>query len=182
MFKPFKQALFGMKSDTSEIKDTIRSIKDVTAPLVKEMENEQEMQLMREENDYIDEKLSDTKRSKEMDRKYKINSTDKAGDVYNKNYAKKLETRCEDQLSRGAAKCRQQFSNVYDQCYDTVSWFAAWLLCWPMKLTFVCNIAEAMGGGNACDPTKIMDPGVGKGYSYLKNAKNTIGKDFKGRY
>jgi hypothetical protein len=34
------------------------------------------------------------------------------------------------------------FSEAYDKCYDKVSFMAAWLLCWPMKLTFICNIME----------------------------------------
>lgn len=50
------------------------------------------------------------------------------------------------------------FRKAYDTCYEKVSWVAAWLLCWPMKLTFVCNIARALGStgssGGPCDATK----------------------------
>lgn len=51
-----------------------------------------------------------------------------------------------DQFAKAAIKCRKMFESGYDKCYETVTWFAAWLLCWPMKLDFVCNIAEALGG------------------------------------
>jgi hypothetical protein len=34
------------------------------------------------------------------------------------------------------------FSEAYDKCYNKVSFLAAWLLCWPMKLTFICNVVE----------------------------------------
>jgi len=47
-----------------------------------------------------------------------------------------------DIISRGSENCRKMFSQAYDGCYEKVSWAAAWLLCWPMKLTFVCNIVQ----------------------------------------
>lgn len=63
---------------------------------------------------------------------------------------------------------REMFANAYEKCYKTVSWAAAWLLCWPMKLTFVCNVVQAVGGSSICDPTGKVDIGVGEGYSALK--------------
>ena len=45
-----------------------------------------------------------------------------------------------DMMSKGTAKCRGMFDSAYDNCYERVSFIAAWLLCWPMKLTFVCNL------------------------------------------
>lgn len=71
------------------------------------------------------------------------------------------------------------FESAYNKCYDTVSWVAAWLLCWPMKLDFVCNIVEAIGGANRCDPSKEIDPGFGEGYSYLKNSRDSLSQNFK---
>ena len=49
---------------------------------------------------------------------------------------------CSDVISKGAERCRELFSEAYDKCYNTVSVFVAWLLCWPMKLTFICNLAQ----------------------------------------
>lgn len=200
MFKPFTQALFGMKADVNEIKDTVRSIKDVSAPIVGEIEDETEMKKLKEENDYIDAAQGDTKRSKEIDEKYKIDEKHKIDEKYKienntnkykskgemieaerfeKNYMKKVEMRCQDQFSKAAAKCRKMFSKGYDVCYDTVTWAAAWLLCWPMKLNFVCNIAEALGGPSRCDPSKDIDPGLGEGYSYLKHSRTSLTQNFK---
>lgn len=70
MYKPFTEAIFGMKTDVNEVKDTIRSIKDVSAPITGEIEDESEMRKMKEENDYLDEKVGDTKRSFFLDEKY----------------------------------------------------------------------------------------------------------------
>lgn len=71
MFKPFAQAIYGMKTDADEIKDTIRSIRDVAAPLAGEFENENEMRKLKEENDYLDNLQEDSLHSKDMDDKYK---------------------------------------------------------------------------------------------------------------
>ena len=37
-----------------------------------------------------------------------------------------------------------------------------------MKLTFVCNIVQGLGGSNICDPTGKVDAGIGEGYASLK--------------
>lgn len=66
--------------------------------------------------------------------------------------------RCEEQLTKAGRKCRDMFAKTYNQCYDTVTWLAAWILCWPMKLTFVCNIVQAIGNSM---PTIIIN------HSYL---------------
>lgn len=66
------------------------------------------------------------------------------------------------------------FSTAYDKCYDKVSWIAAWLLCWPMKLTFVCNLAQAMGGSSTCNPEGKVDVGIGEGYVALKGVFHII--------
>lgn len=179
MFKPFTQALFGMKADVNEIKDTVRSIRDVSAPITGEIEGDAEMKKLKEENDYIDEAQGDTKTSKEIDDKYKTAGEVKESEKFEKLYIKKVEMRCMDQFSRAAEKCRGMFKKGYDVCYDTVTWVAAWLLCWPMKLDFVCNIAEALGGASRCDPSKDMDPGLGEGYSYLKHSRGTLVQNFK---
>ncbi|XP_072379507.1 protein sneaky isoform X4 [Diabrotica undecimpunctata] len=169
MFKPFTQAIFGMKADMNEVKDTLRSIKDVSAPITGEIEDDREMRKMKEENDYLDVKLGDTKRSQTIDEKYKTKGEQVEAERYEKMYMEKIELRCENQFTKAANKCRQMFANAYDTCYDTVTWLAAWLLCWPMKLDFICNIAEALGGNKRCDPRKDMDPGTGMIASLLRS-------------
>lgn len=69
---------------------------------------------------------------------------------------------------------RDMFSDAYDKCYNTVTVFAAWLLCWPMKLTFVCNLVQALGGANICDPEGKVDSGIGEGYAALKSRVITL--------
>lgn len=61
------------------------------------------------------------------------------------------------------------FGTAYDKCYEKVSLFVAWLICWPMKLTFVCNLVQALGGSSICDPEGKVDSGIGEGYVALKS-------------
>jgi len=43
------------------------------------------------------------------------------------------------------------------------------MLCWPVKLNFVCNMAHALGGSNICEPKGKIDSGIGEGYAALKS-------------
>lgn len=62
---------------------------------------------------------------------------------------------------------REAFGKAYGECYETVTWIAAWMLCWPMKLTFVCNLVQALGGRKICNPDGKIDVGIGEGYAIL---------------
>lgn len=66
------------------------------------------------------------------------------------------------------AGCRDAFRGAYDKCFEVVTWVAGWILCWPMKLTFVCDITMALGGRQICDPEGKIEPGLGQGYATLK--------------
>ncbi|CAG9862437.1 unnamed protein product [Phyllotreta striolata] len=179
MFKPFVDAIFGMKTDMNEVKDTIRSVKDVSAPITGEVEGEAEMRKIKEENDYLDAVMGDTKQSDLVGDKFETKGEKVEAVRFEKMYMKKIEQRCENQFVKASLKCREMFKKGYDTCYDTVTWVAGWILCWPMKLDFICNIAEALGGISRCDPSKDMDPGFGEGYSYLKQSRNFLSKNFK---
>ncbi|KOC61897.1 DC-STAMP domain-containing protein 1 [Habropoda laboriosa] len=176
MFGPFQQAILAMKADANEVKDTLSSVRDLMGPVVEEIEGEEEMSRLNEENDYLDELQGDTKRSKEIEEKHEkqIEKAKSDADMYEAKYKKKIETRCEEQLSRGAGRCRDMFGDAYNKCYDKVTVFVGWLLCWPMKLTFVCNLVQALGGSSICDPEGKVDSGIGEGYVALKSTHFNI--------
>ncbi|KAK9310033.1 hypothetical protein QLX08_000508 [Tetragonisca angustula] len=181
MFKPFQQAILAMKADSNEIKETLSSVRDLMSPIVEEVEGESEMLRLKEENDYLDELQGDTKRSKEIEEKHekKAEQAKSDAEAYEAKYKKKIEARCEEQLSRGAGRCRDMFGNAYDKCYEAVTIFVAWLLCWPMKLTFVCNLVQALGGSSICDPEGKVDSGIGEGYVALKSARDEFSRSMK---
>lgn len=66
------------------------------------------------------------------------------------------------------------FADAYDKCSDKVTWVASWLLCWPVKLTFVCNIVQALGGKSICNPDGKVDVGIGEGYVTLRGISDSI--------
>ncbi|KAG7203236.1 hypothetical protein KM043_010337 [Ampulex compressa] len=190
MFGPFQQAVLAMKADAAELKDTLASVRDLMSPIVEEIEGEEEMRRLNEENDYLDELQGDSKRSEEIEEKHEkeVSKAKSEADVYEANYKRKIEARCEEQLSRGSERCRQvlrdilsrdMFGDAYDKCYEKVTVFVAWLLCWPMKLTFVCNLVQALGGSKICDPEGKVDTGIGEGYAALKSARDKLSKSLK---
>lgn len=107
-----------MKADANEIKDTLASVRDLSSPIVGEIEGEDEVRRLREENDYFDEQLGDTKRSEEIEqRKIKKENEDKEkkrspddpereAEMYEAKYREKIEERCEEQFTRGSERCR----------------------------------------------------------------------------
>ncbi|XP_044013553.1 protein sneaky, partial [Aphidius gifuensis] len=181
MFKPFQQAMKSMKSNANEVKDTLASVRDLMSPIVEEIEGEEEMKRLKEENDYLDALHDDTKTSDEIANKIrrKKNINGDSGQLYEAKYKEKIQLRCQQQLNRGVEKCRDMFSSAYDKCEETVSWIASWLLCWPMKLTFVCNIVQALGGDSICDPDGKVDLGIGQTYADLKETRNKLSGGFK---
>lgn len=56
-----------------------------------------------------------------------------------------------------------------------------YILCWPMKVDFVCNIGEqlgAYGGENGiCDPSNIVDDNFGKDFVELKQIDQELMTD-----
>lgn len=109
------------------------------------------MRKLKEQNDYLDEYTDKINTLKNSNKGAEIEAA-----IYEKHYIKKVEERCLDQFAKAGIKCRKMFESGYDKCYETVTWFAAWLLCWPMKLDFVCNIAEALGGTGRLLQSKLF--------------------------
>lgn len=97
-----------MKADADEIKETLSSVRELMSPIVEEIEGEEEMLRLKEENDYLDELQGDTKRSKELEKKHeeRLKEAKSEADVFEAKYKKKIEARCDEQLSRGAERCR----------------------------------------------------------------------------
>lgn len=109
-----------MQADASELKDTLSSVRDLMSPIVEEIEGEEEMKRLKEENDYLDELQDDTKRSDEIDEKHEkeMAKAKSEADVYEANYKKKIEMRCEEQLSRGAERCRRGILSLFSYRFN----------------------------------------------------------------
>lgn len=95
-----------MKAEEKDVKEILSSVNEVMSPIVEEIEGNGEVAVLKEENDYLDKIHNDTRRSDELDVKYQKKSTKTNGEAYENNYKKKIEMRCDEQLTRGSQRCR----------------------------------------------------------------------------
>ncbi|XP_025193978.1 E3 ubiquitin-protein ligase DCST1 [Melanaphis sacchari] len=180
MFKPFQEALFNLKAETNEIKETINSINDVIDPIRQEFESDSDSIVLHERNDYLDDlqmrpsNMYNAKSSKHTKNMYKI---PEPSEVEIK-YRNKLYRKCKGIIDRADEKCKAAFQNSYDKCKNSVHWSVNWALCWPMQVTFVCNLAPLFGGGDVCNSGKSVNSGFGKGYVYLTKSKDELKREF----
>ena len=49
-----------------------------------------------------------------------------------------------DIFTKGTKKCKTIFEKKFDDCAEAVTWVLKWILCWPMKLTFICDVIGSM--------------------------------------
>ncbi|KAK3925637.1 Protein sneaky [Frankliniella fusca] len=177
LYRPLQKALTRMRTSPEELKTISDEVREVSGPLKQEVEgHEDETDKIREENDYFDSQMGDTARSEDIERKYTAppGEPEPEGARYGRQYRRRLEYRCQGLLTRAAERCRQTFSKAYDKCYDKVTFLAAWLLCWPMKLTFICSIVSTLGGASTCDPAEVVKPEFGNDYSSLQNTSAAL--------
>ena len=87
--------------------------------------------------------------------------------------------RCKEMLRKTSKKCNKSFASVYNKCRDVVGVLFTWLLCWPMKLTFICNIVNI--NIKTCDPSDQMKSefNFGSEYLYLKKSQKLFSNQFK---
>lgn len=163
--RPFHSALIGMKENISHVKDAFKAVEDVVQPIVDEVEGED-----LEMTNY-------SKRSlKEINPDYDGEQSED-GAFYQKMYMEKMERRCRTQIDKGADRCRQAFQEVHDNCYDKLPVVLNTLLCWPLKIGFVCNIGSSLGlddENGPCNPSTIIDSKFGENYVQLKSTNEKL--------
>uniref|UniRef100_A0A8D8RE87 DC-STAMP domain-containing protein 1 n=2 Tax=Cacopsylla melanoneura TaxID=428564 RepID=A0A8D8RE87_9HEMI len=171
----FSDALFGMKADTGDLKESLNSVRGVVDPIRKELQEEGEAKYLKEVNDYLEE-LERLRQKRPNATKEEMVAMETPEQVENK-YSQKLEYRCQGMLNRASSKCRSTFSRLYDTCWDKLHWSVNWALCWPLKLTFICNFASTMG--DSCEPGKHVPPGYGRGFVSLNDTQNQMKGQFQ---
>ncbi|XP_072943000.1 protein sneaky-like [Epargyreus clarus] len=167
---PLKIALFGLKSEIAELKDTFRSIQKVTGPIQHEIEDFTEQEKIRIENDHIDAMLGNSYRSNVIDKKYSSRTSDKKELLHQNKYLKKTEYRCEHQMSQGVYNCLKACTLLYNVCCYVRSEDPA-AFCQPLRLPYVCNLSY-LEDNFTCNSLRQVDPGLGEGYAFLKRIKN----------
>ncbi|XKL59331.1 hypothetical protein PGB90_000347 [Kerria lacca] len=177
MFKPLREAFLKLKSNPEETREMLSSVDEAVQPLRNEFENDTEVKNIKRENDYIDDKAGETRRSQDIENRYRILDTDDASQKIEKTYMKKLEYRCESIASKTLSNCRQVFVNSYDQCVHKLHWSISWL-CYVVRLTFICNFFSLFGGSNFCHSNRVVLPGVGRTYQFLNESREKLKAEF----
>jgi E3 ubiquitin-protein ligase DCST1 len=158
MTKPFQNAILGLHDNMTSFKDNFQNLEDVFEAIVEEVEGD-------------DPPENKTRRSPEADPKY-----------YEDRYRKKLKTRCQQQLAKGLAKCKDTFSDAYDQCYEKLPVVVNTLLCWPVQISSICDFSDEFGFGSEedsfCDPKGVVDEGFGRNYVELKRMETEFMGNF----
>ncbi|KAJ8717106.1 hypothetical protein PYW08_005505 [Mythimna loreyi] len=175
LVEPLKRTALGLQTEMDQMKDALRSIRDIVAPIEREIEDTEEVDIKRQQSDNLDGLLKLGSRSKDIEVKYQKIPEKNKEDHFLKLYEKKLEYRCQHQLTEAAALCIEAFTEAYEHCYQNVPKGAASTLCWPLRLSHVCNFLEKFQMNDTCDVRKQMDPGFGEGYVTLENAKRELG-------
>ncbi|KAI5636121.1 DC-STAMP-like protein domain-containing protein [Phthorimaea operculella] len=154
MVEPVQKSVFMLKDDMELVKDTLGSFRKVAAPIEDEVENLQEVNMSRLINDYVDGVFDSLRRSDQIEKKYAPKPSDKEETTYHKTYAKKLEYRCQEQISRAIKLCFDAFHGAFDNCVKEMPAYAAWAMCWPLKITYICNLMHYIDGAELCDSSK----------------------------
>lgn len=175
MFKPFSDALFGMRADAGDLKESLNSARGVVEPIRRELLEEGEAKYLKETNDYLEE--LDRLRQQTPEASPQDLISYETPEQVELRYTQKLEYRCEGMINRASSKCKNTFTKLYDSCWDKLHWSVNWALCWPMKLTFICNFASTFG--DACQPGKHVPPGYGRGFVSLNQTQNQMKEQFK---
>ncbi|CAB3229036.1 unnamed protein product [Arctia plantaginis] len=181
--EPFRKTALGVHREMDQIKETLRSVSDIVSPIEYEIENTEEIELKREENDYLDKLLGSKCRSRLIEKKYKsllplqedfthLQLIDKKN-IYQNMYKKKFEYRCENLLTHAISTCTEAFDIAYDQCLAALRVNSS-LMCRPLKLDHACQIVHIIGSNATCDSTKQTDLGFEEGYIALERAKHEL--------
>lgn len=153
MSRPFESVLSTSKEDIAKFMQEFQIVKTMVEPIINEIESD----------DIEDEPVNRTKRTT------------------NEKYKNKLERRCRAQLQKGAAKCRQAFKETMDGCMESLPRIINHILCWPLRIDFICDI-------NIIDPDKVcvpddtvVDPELERSYDKLKKIVNeTVSENEQG--
>lgn len=156
MTKPFYNSLMGIKRNASQINESFRIINTVMKPIKQEIEDEGE------NND------TGNSAANMLDGDAKVWAAERRQQLY-KN---KIRKRCTSQMAKGAEKCKQAFNDAFLRCQEKLPPVVNTILCWPIKISMVCNIGNMFSGGifggrDICDPSAEIDESFGANYQEL---------------
>ncbi|XP_026740924.1 protein sneaky-like isoform X2 [Trichoplusia ni] len=175
MAEPFRATALSLQSEMDQMKDALKSVRDITVPIEQELEDTEEVREKQKQSDYLDTLLALNCRSKDIETRYlKGSKTKERHHTIEQNYKRKLEYRCQYQITSAVGVCIEAFSLAYDNCIAHAPAYVGWMLCSPFKLKLVCNFINDIQRNDTCDATRQVGTGFGEGYLALENAKNAL--------
>ncbi|XP_063386130.1 protein sneaky-like [Cydia fagiglandana] len=172
--RPLRQTVEGMEDEIRQAAETLNYFQDVTAPIESEIEAttelHQSVELTRTADDLIQ-----GNRSAHIEFKYQILPKDQRTEVYQKEYLKKTEYRCNNVLSAAVSRTQERMSQTWQRCAEKLPWHVASVFCAPLMTRAACDVPSALGAG-ICDSRTQISAGLGVGYAALKEAKAELMK------
>ncbi|CAH0724267.1 unnamed protein product, partial [Brenthis ino] len=166
IYHPLNRALLNFKKEVRQIKETMRSIAEVISPVAYEIESTTSLQQMKAEN-HLTDALLDIVRNDE-DTKMISNKTERK--AYEIKYNKKMEIRCENQISHGVSICLNDFSSAYGACKAVMPYA---MICWPLTLPRICDLKRLLGT-DICKSRVQMQSNLSEGFKFLKIVKRKL--------
>ncbi|XP_064073870.1 protein sneaky [Vanessa tameamea] len=171
-YHPLNKALLDFTNEIVQIKENIRSIRDVISPIDYEIEGLVGLQQMKSENDFTDTLFDIVHDTDEVAKIFQLNQSTEEMNPYMKLYIEKMELRCDNQLSHTITMCMDIFSSAYESCSRNVPSYAV-IICWPLMLPHICDVKRLIRS-DICNFKNQIDSVLGEGYTYLKLAKREL--------
>ncbi|XP_046970372.1 protein sneaky [Vanessa cardui] len=171
-YLPLNKALLDFTNEIVQIKENIRSIRDVISPIDYEIKGFVGLQQMKNENYFTDTLFDIVHDTDEVTKIFQLNQSTEEMNPYMMLYIEKMELRCENQLSHTVTMCMDIFASAYETCSRNVPSHAV-ILCWPLMLPHICDVKRSIRS-DICNFKNQIDSGLGEGYTYLKLAKREL--------
>ncbi|XP_035212440.1 protein sneaky-like [Stegodyphus dumicola] len=176
MFVPVKEIVWDFVGAGKKIQDDTKEINSAYKTIEDEVRDENELKEAVAETKQLDEEIQQESRVDVVKRKFS-GAKDEFGNKAEKLYGMKSELRCEGIFTKGVKGCYNSFEYAYDKCHHHLP-VIGYLLCWPMKLTFICDIGGYFMKKRTCDSDVVMNPGFGESVETAEGVQREFDKDF----
>lgn len=180
MFKPVKEIILEFAGAGKGVQDNAKKIDGIYKPIKDEIGDEEEAKVAIAETDELDKEIKGQSRIKAIKNKFSKTKfgPGRFGGTTEKKYGMKSEIRCEGIFTKGVKGCYTSFGNAYNRCHRYLP-IIGYLLCWPMKLTFICDLIGHAMGKRTCDSDAALNPGFGESIETANAVNREFDKDFQ---
>jgi hypothetical protein len=92
-----------------------------------------------------------------------------------KTFKQKLSSQCEHHTENAEKSCKKAYNSLFENCFQKAPYLINLLICWPLKVDYVCNFKNLFSISNLCNPSSVIDASFEEEFIQLKE----IGNQFK---